>query len=151
MVWSIRAGHTIGADFAVPWSRFLARARRDRILGLRLSRICGRRERTTAASPSVVGFTGFHYPPMYLVIILPLAMLPYAWSLLAWTVTTFAAYLGVMWKINPERDSLWLAIAFPGALVNLTNGQNGFLTLALLGGALLSSNGVRFSPACCSA
>ena len=43
-----------------------------------------------------------------------------------------------MWKIDPERDSLWLAIAFPGALVNLTNGQNGFLTLALLGAALLT-------------
>jgi alpha-1,2-mannosyltransferase len=71
------------------------------------------------------------------VIILPLAMLPYAWSLIAWTVTTFATYLGVMWKIDPERDALWLAIAFPGAMVNLTNGQNGFLTLALLGGAIL--------------
>ena len=43
-----------------------------------------------------------------------------------------------MWKIDPDRDSLWLAIAFPGALVNLTNGQNGFLTLALLGAALLT-------------
>ena len=43
-----------------------------------------------------------------------------------------------MWKLDPERDSLWLAIAFPGALVNLTNGQNGFLTLALLGAALLT-------------
>jgi hypothetical protein len=58
--------------------------------------------------------------------------------LLAWTVATFAAYLSVMWKIDSERDSLWLAIAFPGALVNLTNGQNGFLTLALLGAAMLT-------------
>ena len=65
-------------------------------------------------------------------------MLPYAWSLLVWTVATFAAYLAVMWKIDPERDSIWLAIAFPGALVNLTNGQNGFLTLGLLGAALLT-------------
>jgi len=85
-----------------------------------------------------VGFAGFHYPPIYLLLILPLALLPYAWSLLAWTVATFAAYLTVMWKIDPERDSLWLAIAFPGALVNLTNGQNGFLTLALLAAAMLT-------------
>jgi alpha-1,2-mannosyltransferase len=75
---------------------------------------------------------------MYLLIILPLALLPYLWSLSAWTAATFAAYLGVMWKIDPERDSIWLAIAFPGALVNLTNGQNRFLTLALLGAALLT-------------
>ena len=43
-----------------------------------------------------------------------------------------------MWTIDAERDALWLAIAFPGALVNLTNGQNGFLTLGLLGAALLT-------------
>ncbi len=58
--------------------------------------------------------------------------------MIAWTAATFGAYLGVLWKIDPERDSLWLAIAFPGALVNLTNGQNGFFTLALLGAALLT-------------
>ncbi len=84
------------------------------------------------------GFAGFHYPPMYLLVVMPLALLPYAWSLIIWTVANFAAYLGVMWKVDPEREALWLAVAFPGALVNLTNGQNGFLTLALLGTALLT-------------
>ncbi len=58
--------------------------------------------------------------------------------MLVWTAVTFAAYLAVMWTIDAERDALWLAIAFPGALVNLTNGQNGFLTLGLLGAALLT-------------
>jgi alpha-1,2-mannosyltransferase len=131
-----RAGHTIGADFAVLWS-----ASRLALNGTPASVYdiahLWPAERATAVSSSL-GYTSFSYPPMYLVIVLPLAMLPYVWSLIAWTVATFAAYLGVMWKIDPERDSLWLAIAFPGAMVNLTNGQNGFLTLALLGGALLS-------------
>ena len=71
-------------------------------------------------------------------VLLPLALLPYVWSLIAWTIATAGAYLSVIWKIAPTRDSIWLAIAFPGALVNLTNGQNGFLTLALFGGALTS-------------
>jgi hypothetical protein len=34
------------------------------------------------------------------------------------------------------RTALFLALAFPAALVNLGHGQNGFLTAALLGGAL---------------
>ena len=87
---------------------------------------------------ATVGFAGFHYPPTYLLMVLPLALLPYVWSLIAWTTATTGAYLAVLWKIDPDRDSIWLGIAFPGALVNLTNGQNGFLTLALFGGALLS-------------
>jgi Glycosyltransferase family 87 len=131
-----RAGHAIGADFAMLWS-----ASRLAINGTAASVYDTARlwtaERATAASPSL-GYTSFSYPPMYLAIVLPLAMLPYVWSLIAWTAATFGVYLGVMWKIDPERDSLWLAIAFPGAMVNLTNGQNGFLTLAFLGGALLS-------------
>ncbi len=130
------AGHPIGADFAVLWS-----ASQLAIKGLAASVYdtaqLWRVERTAVQSASL-GYTSFGYPPMYLLIISPLALLPYVWSLIAWSAATFAAYFAVMWKIDPERDSIWPAIAFPGALVNLTNGQNGFLTLALLGAALLT-------------
>src|SRR5260370_24699332 len=130
------AGHPIGADFIDPWSASWLTLHRAPSAVYDIARLWTV-ERSAVADPAV-GFAGFHYPPLYLLIIMPLALLPYAWSLLAWTVATFAAYLAVMWKIDPERDSLWLAIAFPGALVNLTNGQNGFLTLGLLGAALLT-------------
>jgi alpha-1,2-mannosyltransferase len=143
LVWLLRskglvdpAGHPIGADFIDPWSASWLTLHGAPSAVYDIARLWAV-ERSAVADPAV-GFAGFHYPPVYLLIITPLALIPYAWSLLAWTVATFAAYLGVMWKIDPERDSLWLAIAFPGALVNLTNGQNGFLTLALLGGALLT-------------
>ncbi len=143
LVWILRskglidpAGHPIGADFIDPWSASWLTLHGSPSAVYDVPRLWSA-ERMAVHYPSV-GFAGFHYPPIYLLLILPLAMLPYAWSLLAWTVATFAAYLTVMWKIDPERDSLWLAIAFPGALVNLTNGQNGFLTLALLAAALLT-------------
>ncbi len=133
VVWMLRskglidpAGHPIGADFIDPWSASwltlhgAPSAVYDvaRLWTVERSAVARSRGRLRRLSLSAV----------YLLIILPLALLPYAWSLLAWTVATFAAYLATMWKIDPERDSLWLAIAFPGALVNLTNGQNGFLT-----------------------
>ena len=130
------AGHPIGADFIDPWSASWLTLHGTPSAVYDVARLWSV-ERMAVADPSV-GFAGFHYPPIYLLIIIPLALVPYAWSLLAWTLTTFAAYLATMWKIDPERDSLWLAIAFPGALVNLTNGQNGFLTLGLLGGGLLT-------------
>ncbi|MGC2492893.1 glycosyltransferase family 87 protein [Candidatus Binatus sp.] len=143
VVWMLRskglidpAGHPIGADFIDPWSASWLTLHGAPSFVYDVARLWSV-ERTAVADPAV-GFAGFHYPPIYLLIILPLALIPYAMSLLAWTVTTFAAYLATMWTIDPERDSLWLAIAFPGALVNLTNGQNGFLTLALLGGGLLT-------------
>ena len=143
IVWLLRskglvdpAGNPIGADFIDPWSASWLALHGAPSAVYNVAHLWTV-ERSAVADPAV-GFAGFHYPPVYLLIILPLALIPYAWSLLAWTAATFAAYLATMWKIDPERDSLWLAIAFPGALVNLTNGQNGFLTLALLGAALLT-------------
>ena len=79
----------------------------------------------------------WYYPPMFLLIVLPLALAPYFWSLAAWTALTIAGYLFVVWKIASRREAFWLALAFPGAIANLVNGQNGFLTFSLLGGALL--------------
>ena len=130
------AGHPIGADFLAPWAASWLALHGNPAASYDVPHLWAA-ERLAVGYPSV-GFVGFPYPPMWLLTLLLLGLLPYAWSLLIWTVATFAAYLAVMWKIEPKRDSLWLAIAFPGALVNLINGQNGFFTLALLGGGLLT-------------
>jgi len=129
-------GHPIGADFIDPWSASWLALHGNPGVVYDVAHLWAA-ERAAVGYPSV-GFAGFHYPPTYLVMVLPLALLPYVWSLIAWTITTAGAYLAVLWKIDPRRESIWLGIAFPGALVNLTNGQNGFLTLALFGGALIS-------------
>jgi len=84
---------------------------------------------------------GWHYPPMFLFAAAALALLPYAWALLAWTVLTLAAYLATLRAILPAeetiRETMLLALAFPAVFVNLGHGQNGFLTAALLGGGLV--------------
>lgn len=99
-----------------------------------------------AATP----FYGWLYPPFFLFIAAALALLPYGAALATWQAITLGLYLLAIHAIlvssaSPERaesdrraanDWLLLALAFPAVLVNLGHGQNGFLTAALLGGAL---------------
>ncbi len=79
----------------------------------------------------------WHYPPFYQMLAAPLAALPYAGALAVWLAATMAAYLWTIWRIVPRWQALLLAAAFPAGFVNLMHGQNGFLTTALFGGALL--------------
>jgi alpha-1,2-mannosyltransferase len=95
-----------------------------------------------AATP----YYGWLYPPLFLLVATPLALLPYPLALIAWQGATFALYLAVIAAIlrQPRQQSsaiarVWLlaAAAFPAVFVNLGHGQNGFLTAGLLGAALL--------------
>jgi hypothetical protein len=82
-------------------------------------------------------FYGWHYPPFFLMAAAALAALPYGWALFAWMALTIPAYLAAIRAICPRPEALLIAAAFPAVFVNLGHGQNGFLTAALLGGALL--------------
>ena len=91
-------------------------------------------------------FYGWLYPPSFFLVAAPLALLPYALALAVWQGLTFAFYLGVIGAIlRPARQhgtigQLWLlvAVAFPAVFINLGHGQNGFLSTALLGAALVA-------------
>jgi len=83
-----------------------------------------------------VPFYGWHYPPFFLLIAFLVASLPYAAGLSIWLASSFAAYLAAMRAILPRRETALIATAFPAVVVNIGHGQNGFLTAALLGGAL---------------
>src|ERR1700755_1378688 len=96
-----------------------------------------------AATP----YYGWLYPPLFLLVVTPLALLPYPLALLLWQGATFALYPAVIGAIlrRLRRDDatvarLWLpaAAAFPAAFINLGHGQNGFLTAGLLGAALIT-------------
>src|ERR1700756_4379139 len=83
-----------------------------------------------------VPFFGWHYPPFFFAIAFLVAALPYAWVLALWLAASLAAYLPVLRAILPRPETLLIAAAFPAVFVNAGHGQNGFLTAALLGGAL---------------
>ena len=85
-----------------------------------------------------VPFYGWHYPPFFFAVAFLVASLPYAFGLALWLVASFAGYLATIRAILPRPETLLIAAAFPAVFVNVGHGQNGFLTTALLGGALLS-------------
>jgi len=94
-------------------------------------------------------FYGWHYPPFFLFVAGLLALMPYALSLALWQGVTLVLYLlsirtilATSWPDSSRSfpaDKLWrlLALAFPAVFVNIGHGHNGFLTAALLGGALV--------------
>lgn len=103
-------------------------------------------------------FYGWHYPPFFLFVAAALAIMPYGIALAVWQAVTLGLYLLTIHAIlgtparpvsatdrpvlggeNPLSDPLWflLALGFPAVLVNIGHGQNGFLTAALLGAALV--------------
>ncbi len=97
--------------------------------------------RQHAAEKAVFGgrevpFYGWLYPPFFFVVAFLVASLPYAWGLAIWLAASFAAYLAAMRAIVPRPETLLIAAAFPAVFINIGHGQNGFLTAALLGGAL---------------
>jgi hypothetical protein len=83
-----------------------------------------------------VPFFGWHYPPFFFAVAFIVAAFPYGWGLAIRVAATHAAYLAAMRAILPRPETLLIAAAFPAVFVNIGHGQNGFLTAALLGGAL---------------
>jgi Glycosyltransferase family 87 len=83
-----------------------------------------------------VPFYGWHYPPFFFAVAVVVATFPYVWGLAIWLAASLAAYLAAIRAILPRRETLLIAAAFPAVFVNIGHGQNGFLTAALLGGAL---------------
>lgn len=89
------------------------------------------------ALPRMQAYGEWVYPPTFLLLILPLALLPFFWSYCVFMGATLAAYAAVLWRSAGDRAALLPALAFPAVAFNLVQGQNGLLTTALMGGALL--------------
>ena len=83
-------------------------------------------------------FTPFPYPPLAVWSIAPLGVLPYAVAWPTWLVMTFAALAAALRRCF-ARGWQWVLMlaAAPASLVNIADGQNGFLSAALLAGGLL--------------
>jgi hypothetical protein len=129
-------GKAIGADFTSFWAASqLALEGRAPDVYQPASHYHAQR---TAFGGANIGYSAFFYPPVYLLVCLPLAFLPYLVSLGAWLVLTGYAYWRMVRAYLGEHK--WLALpafAFPATFINIAHGQNGFLTAALFGGGLL--------------
>ena len=77
------------------------------------------------------------YPPTFHLVVLPLALVPFIWSYLLWFLVWLVPFVAVIRRLAPAPETLMLALAFPGTLLNLAQGQNGLMVAALFGAAML--------------
>ncbi|MGA8651028.1 MAG: glycosyltransferase family 87 protein [Xanthobacteraceae bacterium] len=89
-----------------------------------------------AVGHDFANYYGWHYPPTFLFVAAALAVLPYLLAAIVWLVATLVAYATMLAKILGGRKGFLVALGFPAALWNVTAGQNGFFTAALIGGTL---------------
>lgn len=79
----------------------------------------------------------YAYPPMFQMVMKPLAGLPYVWAYVVWAALLFALYV-VVWRVAfGDSAAFWAALGSSTVYVNVLHGQNGLLSAALLGAGLL--------------
>src|SRR5882724_6334804 len=83
-----------------------------------------------------IGFYHYSYPPLLLLLTLPLALVPYVPALGVWLVATWYGFYRAL-KLTSDQSVLLLSLATPALFVNAVGGQNGALTAILLGGGLV--------------
>ena len=93
----------------------------------------------TAAVESVIGIEGvipWRYPPTFLMLVVPLAFLPYLPAMWIWLGLLTGALALAIHRIAPHPLAPFLALIYPGAVHSLISGQNGSLSAALVAGGL---------------
>lgn len=133
-------GKPLGTDFISFWTASKLALAGDPAAAYD-SRLHGEAQRALFKGVELDGYTAFFYPPVFLLICLPLAALPYLASLAAWLGATGYAYWRTMRAILPGSGMGLAILAYPAVLLNAGHGQNGFLTTALLGAGALAMRG----------
>jgi hypothetical protein len=79
----------------------------------------------------------WHYPPIFLLVVVPLGLLPYPAALAVFVLATVGLWAALVRRILPDRRAWIVAAAAPAGLITLVDGQNALLTAGLAGFALL--------------
>ncbi len=132
-----RSSIPIGADFSNFYSAATLALSQSPAATYDFTKMRAAQVKTIGANPESIGGMLWVYPPIFLLLLLPFSFLPYFASLAIWLITTILGYLKVLLRIAPSRQTIWLAVAFPGTFENFIHGQNGFLSAGILGGGLL--------------
>jgi hypothetical protein len=90
------------------------------------------------ALPQVTYALMYAYPPVFQMVLQPLAGLPYVWAYVVWAVLLLALHV-VVWRVAfGDSPAFWAALGSSSVYLNVLHGQNGLLSAALLGIGLLS-------------
>jgi len=128
------AGRPLGTDFTSFWT-----ASKLALGGSPASAydVAAHHAQQTAIFGRDTGYAAFFYPPIFLLVCLPLAALPYLASLAAWLTATGALYWRMVRAWLGGAFGAMPILAFPAVLSNIGHGQNGFLSAALFGAGAL--------------
>jgi hypothetical protein len=130
---SVRA--VIGGDFLVFWSASNMALHGHAADAYEVSKLLVALQSTVPGLGNVPLF--WAYPPIYYLFVLPLAFLPYLASYGIFLAGTFAMFFAAMRRLISEPRMMLPVLAFPAVAINAVYGQNGFLTAALAGFALI--------------
>jgi hypothetical protein len=128
-------GANIGRDFVALWTAASLALGGEPAAGYDAT-LLHAAELTTIGAP--VGLITWHYPPSFLMLVMPLALLPYLPAAVLWVATTFVAFALLLRRIAPHALTGLAALIFPATAQCLISGQNGALSAALIAGGLLS-------------
>ena len=81
-------------------------------------------------------YQNWPYPPIYLLVILPLGLVPYWWAFVSWVGAGFLVYWLAARRLA-GREGLLLALSFPGLWIGILNGHTEVMLAGLLGAAVL--------------
>ena len=86
-------------------------------------------------------FTPWHYPPTFMLAVMPLALVPYSSALVLWLIVPLAGLVVLMRRLGQTFNYSWLLLLFPASVICMVSGQNGFLTAFLMGFGLYKLRG----------
>jgi hypothetical protein len=81
-------------------------------------------------------FSNWPYPPIYFLILAPLAQLPYVFAFFIFEATTLLGLVIVVYCVVRRPPAITLVLASPFTAWNFLAGQSGFLSASLVGAAL---------------
>ncbi len=93
--------------------------------------VIGQAEHDTVTMPAGE-VLAFFYPPTFLLLCAPFALLPYLPAFFAFVAAQTCVLVWLLWRILPASFGLLAVLGFPGLLLNAATGQNGFISAACL-------------------
>lgn len=84
-----------------------------------------------SVTAQTIQYYHYSYPPLMLLMTLPLALIPYVPALFVWLSATWYAFYRAL-KLTGSESALLLSIATPALFVSAVGGQNGAMTAVLL-------------------
>src|SRR5260370_38268372 len=102
-----KSGACVGGDFVNPYAASIAALKGDpaSVYNIHLQHL----HEAAVMGGKDFGVLGFHYPPMFLLMVLPLSLLPFITSWILFETITLAGYLAVLRRIAPIPLGLCLA------------------------------------------